>query len=508
MPIETVLRPDVCWRVLDVPSRLRRAALFAVACSAALRLSAQAPWIVWPPSAESCKPTSGDATAVLERAWTAMGASDSIVELTTSEIVSHNYESDRTYRPFISFTTAHSTRLDPTTGVTRDSADDVQITDDHTTFVRSDSAWKESGPAWAAADRFRALDPRIVVRAWRSARAVKVVARCRYRDYDRLVLTRTGSYGPEKLYVDPKSGLPIKLDRVEPHYLWGQTHVEYVYATWWIYGGVLTPTAATRLVDGDEEVSRTIGGARRIAADSGAPIALPGEPTSTEVTTPIFMRPAPLDTVRLGAQSFILANRGFNEVVTLQRDTVWVLDATQGEERARADSAWIARLFPGRHPVRVVITDLAWPHVAGVRFWVASGATIVSNERSRRFLEAVVARKWTLHPDKLARSGKRTLSFVAAGDSLVRPGIRTYPIDGVGSEGALMVYLPSDSVLWASDYVQQLKRPAQYTNEVLAATCRVGIVPERVVAEHQKLTPWSTLTALVPGGCSGSPADG
>ena len=141
-------------------------------------------------------------------------------------------------------------------------------------------------------------------------------------------------------------------------------------------------------------------------------------------------------------------------------------------------------MFPGRHPVALVVTDLAWPHVAGVPFWVASGATIISRDMSRTFLESVIARRWHM-------------KFRPVRESLVRPGIGLYAIDGVGSEGALMVYLPNDRALWASDYVQTLEAPALYTTEVYAAACRFALAPTRVVAEHQPVADWSTLVEMV-----------
>ena len=72
------------------------------------------------------------------------------------------------------------------------------------------------------------------------------------------------------------------------------------------------------------------------------------------VDLPAFLRPTAPDTVRVGAHAFLLVNAGYTEAVALVGDTVWVLDATQGEERAQQDSAWIGKLFPGRHPVAVV----------------------------------------------------------------------------------------------------------------------------------------------------------
>ena len=116
----------------------------------------------------------------------------------------------------------------------------------------------------------------------------------------------------------------------------------------------------------------------------------------------------------------MLRNPGYQETLTLARDTVFVFDATQGEARARQDSAWIGKLFPGKHPIVVVVTDLAWPHVAGVRYWVAQGATIVSHRASRPFLERVVDRRWTDQPDLLERVRARgvRLKFRAVDDSL------------------------------------------------------------------------------------------
>jgi len=43
--------------------------------------------------------------------------------------------------------------------------------------------------------------------------------------------------------------------------------------------------------------------------------------------------------------------------------------STQGEGRARKDEEAIAKLFPVS-TIDGGVTDLAWPHVAGVRYWV------------------------------------------------------------------------------------------------------------------------------------------
>jgi hypothetical protein len=206
-----------------------------------------------------------------------------------------------------------------------------------------------------------------------------------------------------------------------------------------------------------------------------------------------------VDTVRVASNAFLLVNRAYTEAVVLARDTVWLLDATQGEGRARADSAWIARLFPGRHPVAVVVTDLAWPHISGVRFWVARGATIVTHAMSRDFLQRVVDRQWTLAPDALEQArGRATLRVRLVQDSLSLAGgaVRLHAIDGVASEGALMAWLPDARFLWAGDYVQTTTEPSWYATEVWQAVVRAGIAPERVAAQHLGLTAWARVREL------------
>ena len=212
-----------------------------------------------------------------------------------------------------------------------------------------------------------------------------------------------------------------------------------------------------------------------------------------------FLAPSRPDTARVSDNVFVLRNGGYGEVVALDRDTVFVFDATQGEERVRQDSLWIAALFPGHHPVVLVVTDLAWPHVAGVRAWVARGAIVVGHRAARGFLERVVNRRWTLSPDLLERRRAHAVfRFRAVTDSMSLAGgdIVVFPIDGVASEVALAAFVRPAKFLWASDFVQDVSAPTQYVDEVAAAVRRVGVSPSVVAAEHMKLIPWSRVAAL------------
>ena len=193
----------------------------------------------------------------------------------------------------------------------------------------------------------------------------------------------------------------------------------------------------------------------------------------------------------------------------MHHSEIYLLDATQSEDRARQDADVIATLFPGPHKVNIVVTDLAWPHVAGVRYWVAQGATIVAHAAARGFLRQVVDRRWTLAPDSLEKRRQRDPKSVRMHRIPVREptsvaggALRLAPIDGIGSEVALMAYVAADRLLWASDYIQTIDEPGLYANDVMQAAQRADIHPERVAAQHLPLSEWKTVLAAQRKGAS------
>jgi hypothetical protein len=468
------------------------------------------------PLPERCEPASGDASVTLSRAWRAAGLDKlggRVVHATSTDVIQQSFQSDRPYPPFFSMMSQRERWVDMTSRVERtvsrmtglgfgNARAMTVLSTDQAAFLVRDTLVRSSADLLEGTLATRALDAWAVLADWRAAHDVRVVARCIYREYPRLVLERHGAYGAERLYMDAKTALPVKLDREEPHYLWGQVRSEFVYATWIAAGQMLRPGAVHHLVDGMVETERIDGDVSLVSTDSAPSLRVP----ATDAMKPQlaqFLQALPVDTERVGNAMLVLRNRGYRHGVVMLRDTVYLLDATQSDARARLDSAWIHKLYPKRRAVVVVVTDLAWPHIAGVRFWVARGATIVSHASSRSMLEHVVARRWTREPDVLEQARSRDsrvgrLRFVPVRDSLSLAGgaLELYPIDGIASEGALMAWVPSDRSLWASDYVQTTREPALYTTEVVRAAARVGITPLRLAAEHLGPTDWSRIITL------------
>jgi hypothetical protein len=439
-------------------------------------------------------------------------AGNRVVHARAITAAEQNFQSDRMYPPFFSIMNNEEIWFDPAHGVLR---------------LQAQTMWPGAGPSPASISLDdgrhaeivlaqgnvpvarrqalnRALSAWAVIADWSAANDVRQAGTEIYRDYPRTVLVRSTPEGEQELYLDPKSGFPVKLDYVEPHYLWGQRHVEYVWSTWVMKDGLVVPGSAFRVADGDVELSQTVGDLELVARDRAPALEAPSAPEQVPPDLPLFLQPLPPQTTSISPNLYLLANRGYCEAAALIHGEIFVLEATQGEARARQDQERIAQLFPGHHQVNVVVTDLAWPHIAGVRYWVSQGATIIAHASARSFLQQVVDRHWTLAPDTLElerrkNPGKTQIKFIAAehAQAITQAGggLRLLPIDGIGSEIALMAYFPQEKFLWASDFIQTLEEPSAYANEVLLAAKRNGIEPERVAAEHLPLSDWKSVQA-------------
>ncbi|HEX6943622.1 MAG TPA: hypothetical protein VF128_11885 [Gemmatimonadaceae bacterium] len=330
------------------------------------------------------------------------------------------------------------------------------------------------------------LNPWDVLRRWQARESeVRVIQRCQYRDASRLVL----ALDDERLYITQSDGTPVKLEREEAHYLFGQVRAEYLWTTWWgVRGGGRYPVASFLFYDGElyHRYGLVSGSAQLVARDSAPKLIVP---SNTTPPPPNMIASAVPDTVRASANTWLLVTPAYTQAVTMQRDTVFILDATGSDARARADSTWIAKLYPGKHPVVLVVTDLAWPHIGGMRFWVARSATIVSHAQSEPFLRKVFDRKWTRTPDELEKSrGTARFRFRAVKDSLRLGGsaLTVHAMRGYSTEGAVAVWVGPDRFFWAGDYIQG-DPTSPYARDVAESIRALGLSPAKVAAQHVPL---------------------
>lgn len=182
---------------------------------------------------ETCTPAAGDATALLAHAADRAGfpRDGRVLRYAFRDDIAQDYQSDRPYPPYLTAQWGGAFYADPAARVQRLEErmfgfgggavrPIVLLHGERSTYVVRDTVPVASPGGHALSLRSRPLDAWTTIADWRAAPDARVVARCVYRDYPRIVLARTTLAGGERLYFDPKSGLPVKLDRREPHAFW------------------------------------------------------------------------------------------------------------------------------------------------------------------------------------------------------------------------------------------------------------------------------------------------
>jgi hypothetical protein len=135
-----------------------------------------------------------------------------------------------------------------------------------------------------------------------------------------------------------------------------------------------------------------------------------------------------------------------------------------------------------------------WPHIAGMRYWVAHGATVVASRPIVPYLRSVLARRWTDLPDDYERS-RVAPRFREVSDSALLAGgqVRLYPIEGINGETVLLAYIAPSRFVWATDHIQIIHSRNILVDDVLATARRHALTPAATSGPHFRIIPWDSL---------------
>ena len=176
---------------------------------------------------------------------------------------------------------------------------------------------------------------------------------------------------------------------------------------------------------------------------------------------PFSLPQAEIQEVELAPGVFLLLAT-HNTLVVDQQDRLVVIEAPLERDRSAAISAWAAEKLPGKPITHVIVTHHHLDHAAGLRHFVAEGATIVTANSAERFYrEQVFDASCTVLPDALAESPRApsfevvptegSLNLEATGNPMV-----VYHLDTAHAKDMLVVYLPNQAILFNSDLYNPL----------------------------------------------------
>jgi glyoxylase-like metal-dependent hydrolase (beta-lactamase superfamily II) len=157
---------------------------------------------------------------------------------------------------------------------------------------------------------------------------------------------------------------------------------------------------------------------------------------------------------RLGDGVYLITG-GYAAIAVDFKDHITIIEAGQSEARGQAVLAEAKRLIPNKPVTYVVNTHCHIDHSSGLRAVVGEGATILTYQLNKPYLEKTLSMPHTLNPDRAQTSGKKPVVEAVGEKKVLTDGTRVvelYHMQNFGHhDGMLLAYFPKEKVLLEAD---------------------------------------------------------
>ncbi len=186
---------------------------------------------------------------------------------------------------------------------------------------------------------------------------------------------------------------------------------------------------------------------------------------------------------------------GYAAIAVDFKDYIVVIEGPQSEDRATTIINEAKKLIPGKPIKYVVNTHAHYDHSSGIRTFMAEGATVITHQANKAFLEKVGSMPHTLNPDKQEQAKKKPTFETVSEKKVLTDGnhvIEIYHMTNIGHhDGLLMVYLPKEKVLLEADAYNPAAAnaappatPSPYNLALIANIERLKLDVNRIIPVH------------------------
>ena len=486
--------------------------------------------LLWGLIAGSPEAPSDAARAVVNRAIDALGGATALKSITALEIesIGHTYFIEQSERPEGPFIVSYVS-----TSETRDVAGGRARSEEQQRFVLSPD-WSGGGAATivdvdAAAiarggrvlpagrqvfedgrERIELAPERLLFTAL-AAPDLALAPRATLHGIPQDVVTFTWRGRRARLLIDAHDDVPSALEwRAQDTFgIWGVVRTTTSYSLWTLIpGGVRYPLQTDREWNGVTQSSATITTIAVNHALDAAAFRIPDEVKTAFAALPgvagvaaLRFDPAKANELAPGVVQF---SGNWNVAFVRQPDGVVIIEAPIGSGYSAAVIAEAEKRYPGARVKAVVTTSDAWPHLGGVREYVARGIPVYACDLNRPILERLLNADYSADPDALARAPRAAKFTWVSERTVVGSGdtrIEIYPAHGENGERMLFVYVPAHKLLYSSDDIQKDRTGAffmpEYLWEVRDAVRRLHLDVDRIFGMHVGPTPWGDIEAAI-----------
>ena len=231
------------------------------------------------------------------------------------------------------------------------------------------------------------------------------------------------------------------------HPIVGDMLVETTYSDFKdLGGGVMRPTHLVTTQDGFPSLDLTISA---VTANPAVDITVPDNVKAFQPP------PVMVTSEKLADGVYYLKGGTHHSFAIEMKDHIVVVDTPNDQARGEAVLAKAKEVIPNK-PIKFVVTSHHhWDHLGGIRAALDEGATIVTHESNKAFIERVATTEHTIRPDKEAESKKPAMVQTVGDDGMLTDGSRVIELhrlqDYEHTGDMLVVYLPKEGILGEPD---------------------------------------------------------
>jgi len=288
----------------------------------------------------------------------------------------------------------------------------------------------------------------LLLAAWGALPGVRWLANTLVDTVPASALTFTDAAGITlTLYVARDTHLPIKSETVDDDPVRGDVMTETLYLDWRQVSGVRVPHEVRILVAG-REVQR-----QRLTSLAVGPT--PHDSLFAWPSHALAIRGGDGTVVELAPDVYVVQTR-YQSMVTVFDDFVMVLEPGGSPRDAQTVIDAARRLAPGK-PIRYVLaTHAHYDHLAGIRPFVATGATFLSTGAAGAVIEYAAKALHLMAPDSLSRNPRPVrIEVVDSPVRIIRDGRHEVQLYQLGPtahvEAMLFAYIPAARTLFVAD---------------------------------------------------------
>ena len=344
---------------------------------------------------------------------------------------------------------------------------------------------------------------------------------------DHHVLVIDGPIAPIRLYVNATTGNITKLATMETEHLRRDVAIEVMFSDWTpADGGIAFPNNVTMTLDGEtvHEENRTSVAANTPIRPSLFEFPAGVTPTHDEglanwglsghqihqimasIGFPRSGQDLNVETEEIAPGVHHIRGGSHHSLVIEQENGLVVAEAPMHELRSEAVIGWIESTFPDKPITHVIATHHHTDHSAGLRAYVARGATVVVHDAARSFFADIFNRPSTLRPDALARNPRTATieTMPAAGNYSIADSERTvevYPLANDHAGDMVFIYVAGAGIVFQSDiYNPNPMAPAGPGGQaVQAAIEAAGVDVSTIAGGHGGTIDYETFESLLGG---------